>query len=422
MPKSTTEPTQRQPSFGADISARLDELAALSSDADKLTRLYLSPAHRAAVDLVLGWMTAAGMTARLDAAGTVVGRYEATTPNAPALLLGSHIDTVRDGGRFDGALGVVSAIAVVAHLNAATTRLAFAIEVVAFGDEEGVRFSSTLGGSRALVGRFDPVLLDEIDADGISRRQALIDFGCEPARIASEARDPQQIIGYIELHIEQGPVLEAEDCATAVVTAINGATRGTVTLRGVSGHAGTVPMPMRRDALAAAAEMILAVEHRAAVEPDLVATVGRIEIANAATNTVPGSVTFTLDIRSPSDAQRHAAARDIERRIAAIADTRGIQADVALTYDAPSATADLQLSNHLAAASAHLGLTVRRMPSGAGHDAMAFEGRIPFAMLFVRCRGGVSHNPAEFAGTADIDAAARVLEQFVLTLQPPASA
>lgn len=405
-------------SLGRTINTHIDELAEVSSEPGALTRIYLTPAHRAGIDLVSTWMRAADMSVRVDATGSLIGRYEGATPNAPAILLGSHIDTVRDAGKFDGNLGVITAIAVVARLHASGNRLPFAIEVLAFGDEEGVRFTSTLGGSRAAAGVFDPAILDERDRDGITRKDALSAFGCDPRKIADEAHDPKNTLGYIEVHIEQGPVLEAMQLPLAVVTAINGASRGSVTVVGQSGHAGTVPMPMRQDALLAAAEMALAVEQRARQEPDLVATVGRLEIPNAATNTVPGNVTFTLDVRSPSDARRKAAVRDITAAIKSIARIRQVKAHVALTYDAPAATCDPALSGALAASIQALGLGVHRMPSGAGHDAMAFRGRIPFTMLFVRCKGGISHNPAELASIGDMDKAARVLEHFLQTFNP----
>ena len=393
----------------------IDELASLTDEPGRLTRLYLSPAHRNAAGCLAAWMRDAGMLAHIDAIGNVIGRYEGLLPDAPALLLGSHIDTVRDAGKYDGILGVVSALAVVGRLHAAGKRLPHAIEVVAFGDEEGVRFASTLGGSSALAGVFDLKLLDDCDRDGISRRQALMDFGCNPAHIPSVARDPAQVLGYVELHIEQGPVLEAENLPMAVVTAINGGTRATVDVRGNRGHAGTVPMALRHDALAAAAEMILAVEQRARGNADLVGTVGRLDIANAATNTVPGSVTWTFDVRSPSDAERHTAVADIERQIATIARARRVETAVTITYNTPAATSDAGLSQHLAASISRQGHPVRRMPSGAGHDAMSFRGRIPFTMLFVRCRGGISHHPAEHASVADIEIAARILTDFVET-------
>ena len=398
--------------FGDAVTARIDDLAHFT-DGGRLTRLYLTPPHRQAADRVAAWMREAGMRARLDATGSVVGRYEGATPDAPALLLGSHIDTVRDAGRFDGNLGVVVALALVQKLHREGRRLPFALEVLAFGDEEGVRFASTLGGSRAIAGRFDPAMLEEKDSGGVTRRQALKEFGCDPERIASEARAPSDVLGYVELHIEQGPVLEAENLPVGVVTAINGATRGTVTVTGVAGHAGTVPMALRRDAIAAAAEMILAVEARARAERDLVGTVGRLILQSPATNTIAGQAAFSIDVRAPSDSQREAAVGDIETAIRAIAKRRGVEAEVSFTYRAPAAACDAALTDALAAAVARQGFRVLRLPSGAGHDAMALSGVLPFAMLFVRCKGGVSHNPAEYASPEDIDAGARALFDFL---------
>jgi allantoate deiminase len=404
--------------MGAAIVDRLTKLAAVSDEKGGLTRLYLSPAHRKAADLVLKWMREAGMSARIDAVGSVIGRYEADRPNARTLILGSHIDTVRQAGAYDGNLGVVTAIEVVLRLHAEGRRAPFAIEVAAFGDEEGVRFPSTLGGSRALAGRFDPAILEERDAEGVSRREALIAFGCDPTRIVAEARRPQEVLGYVEAHIEQGPVLEAENRPVGIVTAINGASRGEVRLTGESGHAGAVPMSLRHDALTAAATMVSAVESRAATEQDLVATVGRLEIAHPATNTIPGAVAFTLDIRSPDDQVRKAAVRDIVDRVEEIARERRVEANIDIGYEASACRSDLHLSNALAAAVKRLGLTERRLPSGAGHNAMAFDGRIPFAMLFVRCRGGVSHSAAEYASPDDIDVGAQVLLDFIDHLAP----
>jgi len=404
--------------MGTLIAGRLDALAALTDEPHRLTRLYLSPAHRRAADLVAAWMEEAGMAVRIDATGNVVGRYEGADPAARTLLIGSHIDTVRHAGRFDGMLGVVTGIEVVRRLSQAGRRRPFAIEVVAFGDEEGVRFASTLGGSRALAGRFDPAMLDERDADGVSRREALLAFGCDPARIAAEARDLRATLGYVELHIEQGPVLQQEGLAVAVVTAINGASRGRVRVTGESGHAGTVPMALRRDALAASAEMVLEVERLGRTTPDMVATVGRLEVENAATNTVPGAVAFTLDLRSPDNGTRHATLARLRAAIADIAARRGVAAEVEIGYEETAAPCDGRLQAALAEAMARQGLPPRLMPSGAGHDAMAFSGRLPFAMLFVRCRDGISHNPAEYAAPEDIEAGARVLADFIDHLDP----
>jgi allantoate deiminase len=405
--------------LGQAIADRLVELAAVSDEPGTLTRLYLGPAHRTAADLVAKWMREAGMTTRIDALGSVVGRYRGRDAGPLTLILGSHIDTVRDAGRFDGALGVIVAIEVVRAAFKSGKRFPFAIEVVAFGDEEGVRFASTLGGSKALAGRFDFKALDETGDDGVTRRQALKAFGTDPSRASEETLSPDQALGYVEVHIEQGPVLEQEGLPVGVVTAIDGVTRGTVEVDGVAGHAGTVPMPMRKDALAAAAEMLLAIEARARSQSNLVATAGKIEVPGAAANTIPGRVRFTLDIRSPSDQERINAVGDIKQAIAAIAQRRGVTAQLAVGHEVPAALCDGRLSDQLLKIVETMGIKPRRLPSGAGHDAMAFDKIIPFAMLFVRCRGGVSHNPAEFASADDIDMAARVLSTFLDGITPP---
>jgi allantoate deiminase len=399
--------------LGERIYGRIGELARISDSLDGLTRLYLSPAHKQAADLVAQWMREAGLSVRIDAVGSVIGRREGLTPQAPALLIGSHIDTVSNAGWFDGCLGVVTAISVASELAKRNAQYPFAIEVIAFGDEEGVRFASALGGSRAIAGTFDPAILDERDEQGISRREALAAFGCNPGAIAAEARRPATALGYVEVHIEQGPVLEAEELPIGVVTAISGATRGFVEVHGEAGHAGTVPMAGRRDALAAAAEMILAVEARAKGEADLVATVGRLAQTNAATNTIAGNVRFSLDIRAPEDQRRETAIADIKTAIARIAAQRGVRTEVSLTYEAPATPCDTHLMQLLADTIEGAGIRVRRLPSGAGHDAMAFRGILPLAMLFVRCKGGISHHPAEHASAADIDAAALVLMSFI---------
>ncbi len=253
---------------GPELMARLDQLATFSDDPDRLTRLYLSPAHRQAMDPVMAWMQAAGMTTRIDAVGNVVGRYEADRAGAATVLIGSHIDTVIDAGKYDGNLGVLAGIAAVEALHREGLRLPVAIEVIAFGDEEGVRFPTALTGSRAVAGTLDPNLLDARDRDGVAVREALAAAGCDARAYASCARAPGDVLGYLEVHIEQGPVLEAEGLPLGVVTAINGATRARVQVKGEAGHAGTVPMALRRDALAAAAEMVLAVEREGrATEP-----------------------------------------------------------------------------------------------------------------------------------------------------------
>src|SRR3954468_3778876 len=286
------------------IMQRCDELARQSELPGGLTRVFLSPQYRAATDLVLGWMREAGMRAALDAIGNTVGRYDGGAGGKPCLMLGSHLDTVRDAGRYDGMLGVITAIECVGALHAEAKRLPFAVEVIGFGDEEGVRFGTTMLGSQAIAGALDPAVLKSTDAAGISIERALRDFGLDPAKIPAIARRKEDVMAYVELHIEQGPVLDAEKLPVGVVSAINGFSRLKVTMRGVAGHAGTVPMNLRRDALAAAAECVLAVERIAGGNPELVGTVGRIEAKPGAINVIPGDVQFTIDLRAPRDELR----------------------------------------------------------------------------------------------------------------------
>jgi allantoate deiminase len=399
--------------LGKALTTRLDELARFSDEPTALTRLYLSPAHKAAAQQVRRWMTAAGMEARIDDAGNVVGRYEAAEPGRPALLLGSHIDTVRNAGRYDGNLGVLAAIEAVGELHERGERLPYAVEVLAFGDEEGVRFPTTLIGSRAVTGTFDPAALDAKDQDGVTVREALQRFGCDPAGIEGLRRRKQDVLGYVELHIEQGPVLEAKGLPLGIVTAINGASRFTVEVTGTAGHAGTVPMGLRQDALAAAAEMILAVERSAGEVKDLVATVGRIEAKPGAVNVIPGDVTFTLDVRSPRDAARHDVLAHLRDDLAAIAGRRGVAVRIERSYEEPAATCATWLIQQLESAVARVGVTPLRLPSGAGHDGLAIAAMCPIGMLFVRCKGGISHNPAESITVEDADIAVRALLDFL---------
>ncbi|MBB6252803.1 allantoate amidohydrolase [Nitrospirillum iridis] len=404
--------------FGPALMARLENFARHSADAPALTRLYLTREHRAAADQLLIWMREAGMEAHVDAAGTVVGRYEGLAPNQPALLLGSHIDTVRNAGRYDGNLGVLAAVTAVAELNRRGERLPYAIEVLGFGDEEGVRFPVTLTGSRAVAGTLAPDAMAARDRDGVTLGEALKLFGGDPARLDAVARDPAKVLGFVEVHIEQGPVLESLNLPLGIVTAINGASRYAVTITGQAGHAGTVPMGLRRDALAAAAEMVLAVEARGGAEPDLVATVGRIEAKPGAINVIPGQVTFTIDLRSPSDDSRRQAAADLAETLTAIAGRRGVTLELRQTHDAAAARCHPGLMRQLDQAVARAGLSIHRLPSGAGHDAMALAALCPIAMLFVRCKGGVSHHPAESITGPDADLAVAVLLDFLRRFEP----
>ncbi|MFD1627154.1 allantoate amidohydrolase [Azospirillum griseum] len=410
------------PLSGQSLLERSDALAAISADGGRLSRHYLTPEHRRANDQVAAWMVEAGMAVREDALGNIIGRYEGDAPGLPALLIGSHLDTVRDAGKYDGMLGVLSGIAVVADLHARGRRLPFAIEVIGFGDEEGVRFQSTLIGSRAIAGTFDPAVLDSRDADGVRLGDALAAFGQDPAAWASAAYRPDQVAGYVELHIEQGPVLEALGQPVGVVTAIAGATRLAVTVEGFAGHAGTVPMTLRRDALAAAAEMILAVESLCSGQERLVGTVGRIEATPGATNVIAGRVRFTIDLRADRDALRLERVAAVRARLEAIADQRGVSVSIAPLHDSPAVACCPALMAQLAQSARALGLEAPELPSGAGHDAMAVAALTDIAMLFVRCERGISHNPAERITAADAETGARVLAHFVDHFQPASEA
>jgi len=406
-----------QPS-GTRIWERCDTLGRLSEDPGGLTRIFMSREQRAVDDLTLGWMREAGMSARLDAIGNVVGRYEGEKEGAPCLMLGSHLDTVRNAGKYDGMLGVIAAIDCVHTLNARGRRLPFAIEVVGFADEEGVRFGSTLLGSRAIAGTFDAKLLENRDKDGTSMREALAAFGLDPERVGDAVRRRGDILAYAELHIEQGPVLEAEGLPVGVVTAINGANRFTVEIEGMAGHAGTVPMSLRRDALAAASECVLAIESRCSREPELVGTVGRLEAAPGATNVIPGNVRFTIDLRAPSDEQRRRASVDINEAIPSICARRGVRVTVRPTHEGRTATCAGWMQQQIASAIEAEGLPVRRLPSGAGHDGMALVDLVDIGMLFVRCKDGISHNPLEAITVADAELSARVFLRFIEQFKP----
>ncbi len=396
---------------GRRLMARLDAFAAFTDEPGKLTRFYLSEAHRRAAAQFIAWAQAIGLDARLDVAGNVVARYEGRKAGAPALMIGSHIDTVRDAGRYDGNLGALAALAVVEDLAQRGERLDVAVEVVAFGDEEGVRFPKTLTGSRALAGLVEEGALEQKDRDGVVMRDALAAFGGNPDRLRSLRR--RGLAGFVEVHIEQGPVLEAEGLPLGVVTAINGATRFDVSVSGVAGHAGTVPMTLRRDALAAAAEMILAIEARGQAEAELVATVGRIEAEPGAVNVIPGLARFSIDIRAPRDEQRRRAVADIAARLEAIAARRGVALRLVQTHQAAAYVCDPQIVAGLAAAVEAVGETPRLLPSGAGHDTMIMGQLCPAGMVFVRCKGGVSHNPLESITPEDCEIALTALTRFV---------
>jgi allantoate deiminase len=406
-------------SFGDEIVGRINRLGAISETPEHLARVFLSNEHRVAADLILGWMRSAGMDAHLDAIGNVCGRYEGERPGLPCLMLGSHYDTVRDAGKWDGPLGLITAISCVADLHRRGRRLPFAIEVTGFADEEGVRFASTLLGSRAVAGTFVESVLGVKDSEGISMREAMIRFGLDPDHIGAAARAPSELLAYVELHIEQGPVLEAQNLPVGVVTAIAGATRLAASITGMAGHAGTVPMGLRRDALAGAAECIVRIEELCRTdEGGLVGTVGYIHAMPGATNVIPGQVSFTIDLRAPTDTHRRKAVADIVRQIEAIAKRRQLSLQIDVTHENRTVPCAPWLKAQVAEAVAGQGFRVFELPSGAGHDGMAMIDIADVAMLFVRCRGGVSHHPDEHVELADADAGARVLLRLIENFRP----
>ena len=401
-------------SLGARAWNRLEALRLFTDEPGKITRLYLSPSHRQAVDATVVMMKEAGCDqVHVDALGTVVGRYEGKSAGLPALLIGSHIDTVVDGGAYDGALGVIAGIGVVEALRDAGERLDFAIEVLAFGDEENVRFTSNLTSSRALAGTLDAAGIEAKDENGISIHRALLTFGCDPTEWTSLKRDPSTVLGYVEMHIEQGPVLEAEHLAVGVVTAINGASRWTLTVSGEAGHAGTVPMKLRHDALTAAAEMALAIERLGATDANTVATVGRFNVEPGAVNVIPAKVRFTLDARSPDDAVRAKMVDEIAAACKAIATRRGVQLSIDRFFESKATPMASSFINGLSDAIARHQIASRLLPSGAGHDAMAMAELCPAGMLFVRCKDGISHSPLESMTAEDCDVAISVLLDFL---------
>jgi allantoate deiminase len=406
-------------SLGEEIVGRINELAAISETPEHLARVFLTQEHRAAADLILGWMRSAGMRADLDAIGNVCGRYEGEVAGLPCLMLGSHYDTVRDAGKWDGPLGLITAISCVADLHKRGRRLPFAIEVTGFADEEGVRFASTLLGSRAVAGTFVESVLGTRDADGVSMRDAMVQFGLDPDHIGAAARAPSELLAYVELHIEQGPVLEGLNLPVGVVSAIAGATRLAARLTGMAGHAGTVPMLLRRDALAGAAECIVEIEEFCRTDQDgLVGTVGYIHAMPGATNVIPGQASFTIDIRAPSDAHRKLAVADIVRRIEAIAKRRKLALQLDVTHENRSVPCAPWLKRQMSEAIAKEGFRVFELPSGAGHDGMAMIDIADVGMVFVRCRGGISHHPDEHVELADADAGARVLLRLIEDFRP----
>lgn len=410
------------------IMARADELARHSAMDGGIERVYLSPEHAEVDALAADWMREAGLATRQDASGARVGRLEGSRPGLPALILGSHLDTVPDAGRYDGPLGVLLAIEVARRIRESGRTLPFALETYAFAEEEGVRFGATLLCSRALAGTWTEDLWDLRDADGVSLRQAFTSFGLDPARVGEAARftaDPggseageKGVVGYLEAHIEQGPLLEAADRPLGVVTTIAGARRMDITVTGEARHAGGTPYPRRRDALVGAAEAVVAIE-RIGRDRDVIATVGRLHVEPGGVNVVPGQVVFSLDLRAETDEKRDAAWEEIRATMTEICTRRGLELGVDQFHEARSVTCAPWLADAVAAGirtATGSDEEPMRIWSRAGHDAMAVADMCDIAMMFIRCHDGISHAPDESVLEADVAVALDAYEAAVWKL------
>jgi beta-ureidopropionase / N-carbamoyl-L-amino-acid hydrolase len=388
----------------------------------QLTVTYLTDAHRACAKDISQLMNDCGFDeVNIDAVGNVVGRYLAATTNAQTLLTGSHYDTVRNGGKYDGRLGIFAPMACVRELKRQNRRLPFHIEVVGFAEEEGQRYKATFLGSSALIGQFDQKWLDQQDADGITMREAMKLAGLNIADIPKLKRKPDDYLGFVEMHIEQGPVLNELNIPLGIVTSINGSVRFACEVIGTACHAGTTPMNRRSDAAAAVAELVLFAEQRALQDGDSVATVGQLTVPNGSINVVPGRCQFTLDMRAPNNAQRDALVKDILTQFKAICERRQVRYTAEETMRAAAAPSALAWQQRWEQAVDSLGAPVHRMPSGAGHDAMKLHEVMPQAMLFVRGENsGISHNPLESSTNDDmqlaVDAFTQLLQQLAVEL------
>jgi allantoate deiminase len=398
------------------LARRLDELSRVSDERGATTRTFLSPAMHRANALVEGWMRVAGLSTRQDAVGNLVGRKESAEKRARTLLLGSHLDTVRDAGRFDGALGVLLPIAALEVLRGRGVHLPFAVEVLGFAEEEGVRFSSAYLGSKGYTGSLRKSDLGLRDAQGVSVAEAVRLRNGGRLRLPSAAHTRRELLGYVEVHIEQGPVLEAAGLAAGVVPAIAGQTRARIIFGGMAGHAGTTPMALRRDALAGAAEFIVAAEGYARARPPLVATVGFIAAHPGAANVIPGKAELTLDVRHPVDSRRRAANSGLRRIGRTVARRRGLSLSIGVTQDNGAVACSKELTSIMRrSVRARQGKCID-VPSGAGHDAVILSSLTPVTMLFVRCLNGLSHHPDEHVQLRDLAAALDIMVDFMTRL------
>ena len=396
-----------------NIAARCDLLATHSEEPGRLTRRFATLAMREVNEQVAEWMRDAGMSVRRDAIGNIIGRYEGERSPCRTLLLGSHLDTVRNAGKYDGPLGVIIALECVSQLHRQARRLPYAVEVFGFADEEGLRYHSAYLGSKAVAGTLDESMLALRDQDGVTLAEAIEAFGGEPTALASCRRSPDDLIGYCEVHIEQGPLLEERDLPVGVVSAIAGQTRSELVYTGSAGHAGTVPMALRHDALTAAAEFILAVEARGLGRDQLMATVGQVTVYPGASNVIPGEVKLSLDVRHPRDGVRLTTGNELEQWSRELAGRRGVAVEWKTMQTTESVQCDPTLAGLLEEAIRQEGLPPLHLASGAGHDAAIMAGLAPIAMLFVRCKGGISHSPLESVRIEDMLVATAALARFL---------
>ncbi len=400
---------------GLTLMQRLEEIAQFSEGGPGVTRRPFTEEHRRANDMIATWMQKAGLEVQTDAAGTLIGR-KAGAPDAKTLLIGSHQDTIRQGGKYDGIFGIALPILVLEALH--ERKLPYAVEVLAFADEEGVRFPTALMGPRVLAGTFDSANLLKTDKDGVSLTEALSDFGGNPDGIAAAKRDPSDLLGYLELHIEQGPVLESLGLPVGIVTAICGIERWTVELEGQAAHAGTTPMGLRRDAFAGAAEIALAVESYCRETDGLVGIVASIALQPNVPNAIPGKATFSIELRASEDSIREDAADAISKKVEAVSATRRLGYRLTKTYAQNAVPCDPWLRGALARSLVQGGFRPHRLMSGATHDASAMADLCPVAMLFTRCRDGLSHHPDEAITAEDAQASAECLASFLQSLDP----
>ena len=390
-----------------------------TSDPDKegVTRLCASKEHEEANGKLHDWMTMSGMEVRMDNAANLIGRYPSTNPDAKTLIFGSHQDTVPNGGKYDGILGVILPIALVNYFHNNQLEFPFHIDVIAFSDEEGTRFQSTLLGSKAISGIFDPAMLAAEDANGVSMRDALVSFGCNPDLISEDAYEKENVLGFVELHIEQGPQLEQANLPVGVVTAMTGIERHTLSIIGKASHAGTVPMNLRQDALVGAAQVIHMFDQLCKREDDLVGVVGKIANYPNGVNVIPQQTDITIELRSPNDASRVKAREEMLADIDSLMNQYNLAYRHEQTYEQSAVTCADSLSSVLSNAVSLSGITPKHLYSGAGHDGLAVSKLTDIAMLFMRCTDGISHHPDEAILQQDLVAAVEVLNHFCLLMK-----